>query len=101
MCHCPGQHYLCADPTACQLHIRPASMHCIHWLLAVIQCWCFLDIPDRELNCVGYWLEDMKSYMITYDMEDAISTFRCWVCLITYYTHVNLLTECAVADLEI
>jgi len=37
------------------------------------------DIPDRELNCVGYWLEDMKSYMITYDMEDAISEFRCWV----------------------
>lgn len=37
------------------------------------------DIPDRELYCVGYWLEDMKSYMITYDMEDAISNFRCWV----------------------
>jgi hypothetical protein len=37
------------------------------------------DIPDRELNCVGYWLEDMRSYMITYDMEDAVSKFRCWV----------------------
>jgi len=37
------------------------------------------DIADRELNCVGYWLEDMKSYMITYDMEDAVSEFRCWV----------------------
>jgi hypothetical protein len=37
------------------------------------------DMPDRELNCVGYWLEDMKSYMITYDMEDAVSAFRCWV----------------------
>jgi len=37
------------------------------------------DIADRELNCVGYWLEDMRSYMITYDMEDAVSAFRCWV----------------------
>jgi len=37
------------------------------------------DIADRELNCVGYWLEDMRSYMITYDMEDAVSEFRCWV----------------------
>jgi len=44
-----------------------------------------VDIPDRELNCVGYWLEDMKSYMITYDMEDAISTFRCWVS----YMYIN------------
>jgi len=37
------------------------------------------EIADRELNCVGYWLEDMKSYMITYDLEDATSLFRCWV----------------------
>lgn len=41
--------------------------------------WSMLEIADRELNCVGYWLEDMKSYMITYDMEDAVSAFRCWV----------------------
>lgn len=37
------------------------------------------DEPDRELNCVGHWLEDMRSYMITYDEEDAVSQFRCWV----------------------
>lgn len=37
------------------------------------------DIPDRELSCVGFWMEDMKSYMLTYDEEDAISKFRCWV----------------------
>ena len=24
-------------------------------------------------------MEDMKSYLITYDEEDAISEFRCWV----------------------
>lgn len=44
-----------------------------------IFCVYYLDIPDRELNCAGYWLEDMRSYMITYDLEDAVSAFRCWV----------------------
>ena len=44
-----------------------------------------LDIPDRELNCVGYWLEDMKSYMITFDLEDAVSNFRCWVCFVVWF----------------
>ena len=39
----------------------------------------FTDIPDRELSCVGFWMEDMKSYMITYDEEDAVSAYRCWV----------------------
>jgi len=37
------------------------------------------DQPDREHTCAGYWLEDMKSYMITYDEEDPIAKFRCWV----------------------
>ncbi|XP_064605817.1 uncharacterized protein LOC135470711 [Liolophura sinensis] len=37
------------------------------------------DEPDRILTCVGYWMEDMKSYLMTYDEEDAISNFRCWV----------------------
>ncbi|ELT95510.1 hypothetical protein CAPTEDRAFT_179956 [Capitella teleta] len=37
------------------------------------------DEPDRELNCVGYWMEDMRSYMVTYDEEDAVTQFRCWV----------------------
>ena len=40
---------------------------------------CDSDEPDRELNCVGNWMEDMKSYMITYDEEDAVTPFRCWV----------------------
>jgi hypothetical protein len=39
-----------------------------------------IDEPDRELNCVGYWMEDMLSYMVTYDEEDAVTPFRCWVC---------------------
>lgn len=52
--------------------MTPAGL--IHALSVIVA-----DIPDRELNCVGYWLEDMKSYMITFDLEDAVSNFRCWV----------------------
>lgn len=37
------------------------------------------DEPDHILTCAGYWLEDMKSYLVTYDEEDAVSKFRCWV----------------------
>ncbi|XP_014775619.1 uncharacterized protein LOC106872953 [Octopus bimaculoides] len=37
------------------------------------------DEPDNILKCVGYWMEDLRSYLITYDDEDAISNFRCWV----------------------
>ena len=37
------------------------------------------DIDDWQLTCVGYWDEDWKSYLITWDPEDATSHFRCWV----------------------
>ncbi|GAB1605325.1 uncharacterized protein LOC115222299 [Argonauta hians] len=37
------------------------------------------DEPDNILKCVGYWMEDLRSYLITYDDEDAVSNFRCWV----------------------
>ncbi|XP_060593949.1 uncharacterized protein LOC132748376 [Ruditapes philippinarum] len=37
------------------------------------------DEPDNTLTCVGFWMEDMKSYLVTWDEEDAISAFRCWV----------------------
>ncbi|KAK3088306.1 hypothetical protein FSP39_017300 [Pinctada imbricata] len=37
------------------------------------------DVSDHELTCVGFWMEDYKSYLITWDEEDAISDFRCWV----------------------
>ncbi|CAL4091856.1 unnamed protein product [Meganyctiphanes norvegica] len=35
--------------------------------------------PDFKLKCVGYWKENMKSYLITYDELDPISRYRCWV----------------------
>ena len=43
------------------------------------RCVCLADIADRILSCVGFWMEDMRSYMITYDEEDAVSRYRCWV----------------------
>lgn len=35
--------------------------------------------PDYEMKCVGYWKENLKSYLITYDPIDAYSRYRCWV----------------------
>ena len=38
------------------------------------------DVADNVLTCVGYWMEDAKSFLITYDPDDPISKhFRCWV----------------------
>lgn len=37
------------------------------------------DVSDHDLTCVGFWMEDYRSYLITWDEEDAISNFRCWV----------------------
>nr|CAG4640723.1 EOG090X03AK [Eulimnadia texana] len=35
--------------------------------------------PDYKLKCIGYWKENLKSYLITYDEWDAFSRYRCWV----------------------
>lgn len=31
------------------------------------------------MKCVGYWKENLKSYLITYDELDPFSKYRCWV----------------------
>ena len=31
------------------------------------------------MQCIGYWKENLKSYLITYDQLDAFTKFRCWV----------------------
>ncbi|CAG0910730.1 unnamed protein product, partial [Cyprideis torosa] len=31
------------------------------------------------MKCIGYWKENLKSYLITYDELDAFTKFRCWV----------------------
>lgn len=35
--------------------------------------------PDYEMKCLGYWKENLKSYLVTYDPIDAYSRYRCWV----------------------
>nr|CAG4646126.1 EOG090X03AK [Macrothrix elegans] len=35
--------------------------------------------PDYKLKCIGFWKENLKSYLITYDELDAFSRYRCWV----------------------
>jgi len=31
------------------------------------------------MKCIGYWKENLKSYLITYDELDPSSKYRCWV----------------------
>lgn len=35
--------------------------------------------PDYTMTCIGFWKENLKSYLITYDQYDAYSKYRCWV----------------------
>lgn len=35
--------------------------------------------PDYVMKCIGYWKENLKSYLITYDELDPFSKYRCWV----------------------
>ncbi|XP_060082564.1 uncharacterized protein LOC132561872 [Ylistrum balloti] len=48
------------------------------------------DVSDHILMCVGFWMEDYRSYLITWDEEDAISAFRCWVYERTSWTDVMM-----------
>ncbi|XP_020295497.1 uncharacterized protein LOC109860657 [Pseudomyrmex gracilis] len=35
--------------------------------------------PDYIMKCIGFWKENLKSYLITYDELDPYSKYRCWV----------------------
>ncbi|XP_022916036.1 uncharacterized protein [Onthophagus taurus] len=35
--------------------------------------------PDYTMKCIGFWKENLKSYLITYDELDPFSKYRCWV----------------------
>jgi len=35
--------------------------------------------PDYKMKCIGYWKENLKSYLITFDELDPFSKYRCWV----------------------
>ena len=39
----------------------------------------YLGDPDYKLKCIGFWKENLRSYLITYDELDAFSRYRCWV----------------------
>ncbi|XP_047491560.1 uncharacterized protein LOC125040845 [Penaeus chinensis] len=41
----------------------------------------FNSVSDYRLQCVGYWKENLLSYLVTYDPSDSASRFRCWVYL--------------------
>ena len=70
-------HYLCTPSML--LHIKLGKRGRFNSFFNWPSLSYVVDIPDRELNCVGFWMEDMRSYMITYDEEDAVSPYRCWV----------------------
>lgn len=35
--------------------------------------------PDYKMKCIGFWKENLKSYLITYDDLDPLSKYSCWV----------------------
>ncbi|XP_012271106.1 uncharacterized protein LOC105694740 [Orussus abietinus] len=37
------------------------------------------SLPDYKMKCIGFWKENLKSYLITYDELDPYSKYRCWV----------------------
>ena len=39
----------------------------------------YVYLTVYPLQCVGYWKENLKSYLITYDQLDAFTKYRCWV----------------------
>lgn len=39
----------------------------------------FTGEPDYKMKCIGYWKENLKSYLITVDELDPVSRYRCWV----------------------
>ena len=49
------------------------------WLTVPSVLLCFSGDPDYKMQCVGYWRENLRSYLITYDELDPISKYRCWV----------------------
>nr|CAH8864852.1 unnamed protein product [Trichobilharzia regenti] len=38
------------------------------------------NVVDNYMTCVGYWMEDTKSFLVTYDKQDPVTNnFRCWI----------------------
>ncbi|XP_066960494.1 uncharacterized protein udt isoform X1 [Macrobrachium rosenbergii] len=53
-----------------------------HYCISVDAYGRHIDIytdPDYKLKCIGYWKENLRSYLITYNELDPYSKYRCWV----------------------
>ena len=48
------------------------------------------SIPDYRLQCVGFWKENLISYLVTFDPSDPVSAYRCWVYLRIGETEIRL-----------
>ncbi|XP_043232502.1 uncharacterized protein LOC122386877 [Amphibalanus amphitrite] len=46
--------------------------------------------PDYKMQCVGFWRENLRSYLITYDELDPISKYRCWVYIRTDINRIKM-----------
>lgn len=59
-----------------------------------LYCHMFTGDPDYKMKCIGYWKENLKSYLVTYDELDPFSKYRCWVRrfhLLRLVSHIDLL----------
>lgn len=48
------------------------------WINGVSICSSTGD-PDYKMKCIGFYKENLKSYLITFDELDPYSKYRCWV----------------------
>ena len=87
-----GREQLQWRPIQRAFHSEENSLFCPHPLFFVPLLWrkekgkleleSYLYISseaDYKMYCVGYWKENLKSYLITYDQLDAFTKYRCWV----------------------
>ncbi|XP_055338590.1 uncharacterized protein LOC129588417 [Paramacrobiotus metropolitanus] len=48
------------------------------------------DEPDYILHCIGFWRENARSFLVTYEKEDALSPFRCWLTIVRYVSLMDV-----------
>ena len=51
----------------------------VHITMNITNIYLYVYLTVYPLQCVGYWKENLKSYLITYDQLDAFTKYRCWV----------------------
>lgn len=64
---------------------RPVDIYSVYFLFHPILKFTKINViiligdPDYKMKCIGFWKENLKSYLITYDELDALTKYRCWV----------------------